>query len=140
MQINLSKNYLLVAVFFIIFLYAFSFGPIVGMDVDKYGQMSPCPFSMATSICTMTFLEHLNLWQSMFTATSDNNIDMLVASGLIIFAVFLTLKYLEKDRGKELLAYKLYTHEHQKSFVSNKLIELFSRGILNPKIYALAAL
>lgn len=138
MRLRLSKTYLFVAVFSFVLLYAFSFGSVMGMNIDKHGQMSACPFSVATSICTMTFSEHLNLWQSMFNATLDNNAGLLITLGLIVIAVSLTLKYLEKDRGKELLAYKLYTYEYQKPPVFNKLIELFSRGILNPKIYALA--
>lgn len=140
MQINLSKTYLFVAILSLVLLYAFSFGPVMGMEMDKHGQMSPCPFSMVTAICTMTFSEHISLWQSMFTTTLNNSGGILAALGSIIFAFYLVLKYLEKDRDKDLIAYKFYTHEHQKSFAFNKLIELFSRGILNPKIYALATI
>lgn len=140
MHIGSAKIHLLTAVLLLVLLHAFSFGSIMGMETDKQGQMPACPFSMATSICTMTFTGHLNLWQSMFTANLNNNTGMLAVLGLIILAVSLALKYLEKDRGKELLAYKFYTYEHQKSSTFYKLIELFSRGILNPKIYALASL
>lgn len=137
MRMKLSKTYLFVAVLSLVLLYVFSFGPVMGMEVDKHGQMSSCPFTVSTSICTMTFSEHLNLWQSMLTVTL-NNIGLLTTLGLIIFAVSLALKYLEKDRDKELVAYKFYTREHQKRPTFNKLLELFSRGILNPKIYELA--
>lgn len=140
MRIGLSKTHLLAAVLLLVMLHAFSFGSVMGMETDKQGQMSSCPFTVSSSICTMGFSEHLSLWQRMFTATLDNNVGLLVALGLTVLAVSLVLKSLETDRHKEFIAYKFYKHEHQKSPVFNKLTELFSRGILNPKIYALATI
>lgn len=138
---NSSKTYLFAVVLSLVLFYSFSFGPVMGMEVDKHGQMSACPFTQASSICKMGVSEHLSLWQRMFTATLDNNAGLLVTIGLtVLFATSLALKFLEIDRHKELMAYKFYTYEHQKSSAFNKLIELFSQGILNPKIYALATL
>lgn len=122
------------------FLFLFSWGAVT-MPIDEMGNMFNCPFLItSSSICTMTFSEHLSLWRSMFIAALDNDAGILAALGLIILAVSLALRYLEADQDEKLAAYKFYIHEHQESSAFNKLIELFSRGILNPKIYSLAAL
>lgn len=139
MHIASVKTYLFIGILALVLLHAFSFGPAMGMETDKSGQMSACPFTEASSICKMGFSEHISLWQSMFTATLNSNAGILAIIGFIVLAVVLTLKYLVTDKDKELIAYKSYDRKRS-IFLPNKLIELFSKGILNPKIYALATL
>ncbi len=142
MKIRLTKNYIFITILVLVLLHTFSFGPVTGMEINKHGQMSACPFTMASSICAMGFSEHLNLWQSMFVATVNNNVNLLVLAlvGMIISALSLTLKYLAIDLNRQIVAYQFYARQHSKNCTFNKLLELFSRGILNPKVYELVAL
>lgn len=140
MIVSSPKTYLFVAILSLVLLSAFSFGPIMGMETDKDGQMSSCPFSEASSICKMGFSEHIGLWQSMFTAVVNNNASILALASMVILGMFATLKYMEVSQDKKFAVFKSYVYERQKTFTSNKLLELFSRGILNPKIYELAAI
>lgn len=137
MHKGLVKTHLFVVILLLVLLHTFSFGVAMGMETDKQGQMSDCPFTMTSSLCKMNFSEHLSLWKSIFTTTVENYTGILAILGFIVLT--LGLKYLATDQDKKFTAYNFYDYEHQ-SFVPNKLVELFSKGILNPKIYSFATL
>ncbi len=140
MIVSSPKKYVFATILSLVLLGTLSFGSFVGMERDEHGQMSACPFTATSSICTMSFSEHLSSWQGMFAATVDNSARLLAVVGFMLLVVVLASEYLKADRYKDSHAYKYYAHERQKTFTSNKLLELFSRGILNPKIYELAVI
>lgn len=139
MDLGLTKTRVLAIILALGILYILSFGILIGRETDSPGIMVACPFTTASSLCTMNFSEHLNMWQSMFTATLDSGALLLVI-GLMVLAFSVTFKSLDTSRDKEFKTYKFYSHRQSKSPSFNKLLELFSQGILNPKIYELAAL
>lgn len=137
MGLRLTKTQVLSAILALGILYILSFGILMGMETDNHGHMAACPFTMTSSLCTMSFSEHLNMWQNMFTATLDNGTLLLIV-GLIVLAFSIAFKHLDTSQDQELKGYRFYTHKHSKPPTFNKLLELFSQGILNPKIYSLA--
>lgn len=139
MRIGLTKTYVIVAILSLGILYALSFGVLMGMETDSHGQMTACPFTKLPSICIMGFSEHIGMWQSVFTATLDNSVLLGILS-LIVLALSSVLKYLDTSQDREFKEYKLYSHTHSNNSTFNKLLELFSGGILNPKIYELVAI
>lgn len=139
MGLGLTKTYVLVVILSLGILSALSFGVLVGMETNGHGQMAACPFTMVSSLCTMSFSEHLSLWQSMFTANLDNGALLLIL-GFIFLAFSVAFKHLDTSQGQELKSYRFYVYKHSKNPTFDKLLELFSQGILNPKIYDLATL
>ncbi|MDP3763615.1 MAG: hypothetical protein Q8Q92_03125 [bacterium] len=135
MNMSRAKTYVFAVVLSLVLLNTLAFGSSIGMETDQHGRMSSCPFTMASPICAMSFSEHISLWQSIFTAVVDTNAGVLALVSMVILAIFITSKYLKANKDKKFVAYKFYAHERQQTFTSNKLLELFSRGILNPKIY-----
>lgn len=139
MALGLTKTYLIVAILFLGILSAFSFSVLMGMETDRHGQMAACPFTLSSSICTMGFSEHLSMWQSMFAATLNHRV-LFAVVGLIILLVLFAFRYFNTVQDQRFKAFKLYTDEHSNNPIFNKLLELFSGGILNSKIYELVIL
>lgn len=81
---------------------------------------SNCPFMQNEfSICSMTFLDHINTWKSMFTFDLFNL--LVVISGAVFFIIVLYEKqpYLKRRR------------ESMPTFLEL----MYSNGILNPKLF-----
>ena len=107
------------------------FAMTMGMD----GKMSAadCPFM---SICTMSPLEHIATWQSMFASIPPQQSSTLA----LLFVISITLAGLfwityifpllenQKHRPRN-----YYTEEY--ILVPIPVQELFSSGILNPKLF-----
>ena len=87
--------------------------------------------------CSMTLSEHLALWQS--ALTSDFNLNVLsfligiVVALSIIFSIF-TLVFFADSGG--ITRYRNYLKEHPAIKSYNYLLRIFSRGILQPKLFA----
>ena len=114
-------------------------GPMqaMSMPVDQSGQMTGCMFS-GTAICTMTPLEHLAAWQSMFSATISNatSIFLLLLLLALVLFVHIVWRLPFKDQLDWLaVRQRLYSRRSLAFAYTNPLQEAFSRGILNPKVY-----
>lgn len=108
-----------------------------GMEMNEKGQMSVCPFSGQAAICTMTFAEHLSIWQAMFTAIPQK---ASLFSILILTLAFALASLIFRERFGLFWAglsscLKLYLKRSSIFAFSNHLKESFSQGILNPKIF-----
>lgn len=139
MGLDLTKTRVSATILVLGILYILSFGILMGMETDRHGDMATCPLTVASSLCRMNFSEHLSMWQSMFTATLDNGTLLLIV-GLLVLAIALAFKSLDTYQDQKFKSYQFYSYKHQKNLVFNKFLELFSQGILNPKIYSLATL
>lgn len=113
-----------------------------GMTMNEKGQMSACPFSGQAAICTMTFAEHLNIWQAMFTATPQKTsfFNFLILTLAFALASIIFRERLRLFLGS--LTFRWRLHLKRNSFFQffDHLKEAFSQGILNPKIYESATL
>lgn len=131
----------------VMFLLVAVFGPFstLGMEMREDGTMGGCLFTMGTAaeICPMTALDHISAWQQLFISTSEKASSILLLFALLAIATVFYV-YNKKWRWEELqrnfLVLKLYLKRHASLPTYDTLRELFSRGILNPKIYDSAAI
>ena len=123
---------------FIAFLWVAFLGmswTIMGMEMDKNGQMGGCPFLGFTAVCKMSPLEHIVSWQKMFTALPLKNISILTTLLLLaIFSVFFLQDLWSKN---SLQAISIHSQRFRYGIyvIRHKLKEAFSNGILNPKVF-----
>lgn len=105
---------------------------IGNMDMPMPG----CPFMNESAVlCTMDPIQHLTAWQHMFTATPVVEA-MLLLSLIIALALARTelLSWLWKIPELELSYRRTITPDETYSS-TNYLQEIFSQGILNPKLF-----
>ena len=105
----------------------------LGMAMRADGTMSNCLFGHDMGFCPMSLFEHIDVWQSMFIVILPV---IVIFSSLLLNSFFTFL-------NKELIVFiklllKLYQKYKPDIPLFDYLKELFSQGILNPKIYALA--
>ena len=112
----------------------FAFGPFVGMKMNSNGEMDGCPFSMS-AICPMGLFEHIGNWQSLFMVTIQKMITLL---SFIAFALILLTRYRNSHKPPDIATqtHSLYWYHNPEIRIFNYLKEMFSQGILNPRIYA----
>ena len=120
-----------------IFIMVMVFGlPQIGMDTG--GTTMRCPFSgHSMSICSMNPLEHIEEWQSMFTALPSKDILLLILSIFLTILALLGLKYFKEISLSNLLRLETGADSFYLRTVPipNSLQEAFSQGILNPKLF-----
>ncbi len=107
-----------------------------GMEMNGRGQMSGCFFDGYAKICAMTLSEHIKTWQNVFTAIPSKTTHLAFAFLLLGFTcigAFMGRRYL-LDREK-LLSQNHCPIHNLDSPIFNFLKELFSQGILNPRVY-----
>lgn len=109
-----------------------------GMPTNADGQMENCPFMNmggGSVVCKMTPFEHMATWQSMFTSLPLKDIFVLASLLLlVVVAVFLTKK-LWGSHELELVSLHRQRFRDKTFFAHSPLLEAFSNGILNPKLF-----
>lgn len=120
----------------------FGLGHMSGMEANKDGNMEGCIFTGKTMLCKMGIVEHISLWQGMFTAMPQESLLFMALLILLVAVIFVTKNFLAPPRlsNSEALAKRLYLKEHPNLSLFNPLKEAFSQGILNPKIHDFATL
>lgn len=115
----------------------FGLGYMSGMTANESGDMAGCIFTGKTMLCKMSVVEHISLWQNMFTAIPRESLTLLALLVLSMAAIFVIKDVLAPLRSSkdETLEKRLYLREHPDLLLFNPLKEAFSQGILNPKIY-----
>ena len=106
----------------------------LGMDSKMTGgQMGPCPFMPGVAICNMSPLQHVAAAQAMFNVLPQQNDILLLLLSLlasIIAAAVLSKSFLEPPKTI------LPRFVPRKEYVPfSPLLEAFSNGILNPKVF-----
>lgn len=124
------------------FLWAVFFGAShSAMAMEQYNdgtQMGSCLFDGTAKPCTMSFSQHLSSWQGLFTAVTPEKATALVLLALlaVIFAAALALhRYFTLPLKHVAYRWKLYIRQRSLLVIFNPLREVFSQGILNPKLY-----
>ena len=110
-------------------------GMSMAMGGDGTMQMTPCSMPGMTTLCTMNPLTHITEWQEMFVALPLN----IFAFAFLLFGISVAVVFswtwqehfsLKIQRGSRLLV-----RRNEQPDVSSPLQELFSNGILNPKLF-----
>lgn len=125
-------------------LAAFLFLGLLGMSYSNMSMgpdgsmtMTNCPLMTGQAVvCNMNLLQHIAAWQSMFVTTLQQNGSDLLA--LLLAALALTLIWTRLLRPKlqpePALAFAVIK-SREISLPSPLFQELFSSGILNPKLF-----
>lgn len=133
-KISLVVMIVLAALLSLFFVFLFT---DFGMMVNSDGLMGDCPFNPNGSLCTMNFQEHMNLWQSMFTALPQKT----TMVSLMLFAVWLLIttfvfKNLLLEHYKLLFSnYRLYTKQYSYISLIDPVKRAIYQGLITPKIF-----
>jgi len=104
-----------------------------GMDMS--GGMSDCPFmSHGEVLCPMNVADHIGAWQSVFQAVAPT-IVLLLAVALAVATVASVAPHLLLPRYKPIPIIRRRLRERTYTFSYRPLQELFSNGILHPKLF-----
>lgn len=108
----------------------------MAMGEDGNMTMSNCPFMSGQAVvCNMNPLEHIAAWQNMFTSIPQQD----VATLLLLLLASLALVFIWTGQKRSSVTDSLQTPQYVriKEYIpiANSLQELFSNGILNPKLY-----
>lgn len=102
----------------------------LGMAVHDGPGMPGCPLMPAQAvICTMTVTDHIAAWQGMFTGVPQAASFLLLA--LLAACVLHPLAFALARPP----SVRTVPRSHASRLLPSPLEELFSRGILNPKLY-----
>lgn len=107
-----------------------------GMDMSGEGGASGCPFmAHEETLCSMSIFDHLGAWQADFMAVVPTLTLLLgaVAAALVLLAVAPHLLFSDQ----KLLYQRRVLYKQPTRFLVpiRPLQELFSNGILNPKLF-----
>ncbi len=130
------KRETLGTILIIIFTVVTLFGLGLSMPVNLQGQMTGCALlENHNSICQMYPLEHVTAWQSKFLTTQNQDNILVLVALLAVGAALLSVGLL-KFNFSIYQVYRLYQKDHPDSSLFSYLTLVFSRGILQPKLYA----
>lgn len=125
-QSKSGKLFIFTAVFLVLFLGFLSFG-MVYMD----NSMSGCPLMPGMSICNMSPLEHVSVFQKMFTSVNFRGVLNILALTLLAFVFIYSKKLFSSPQDFKYSFVKI----NQKEIFVSYLEEAFSSGLLNPKTF-----
>ena len=104
-------------------------------QMDMHGGMSDCPFMAHEEvICPMNLADHIAAWKSAFLAVTPMLTLLLAMAGAVaIIASFSPHLFTSKRKPIPILHRQL--RERTYSFSYRPFQELFSNGILHPKVF-----
>jgi len=101
---------------------------------DNMG-MQNCPFMAHDSaLCTMDLTSHVNAWKTTFLAIIPTFNIVFIALGALIFIVSFTSYLFSKSRYPTKIIFNC-TQGYKNNFIYRPLQDLFSQGILHPKLF-----
>lgn len=120
------------------FFLASYFGAVtIDMPMNPDGTMSGCAMPGMATLCQMNPLEHVAIWQGMFTATANQN--DIFAILLILLSLALTALFIRSHGShatpKLLTLVPSFAYYKRYVPIGSPLQEAFSNGILHPKIF-----
>jgi hypothetical protein len=116
--------------FLLLGTFGFSHAGMTEMD----GQMVDCPFTPGVAICNMSPLEMISASQSLLTTLPQQQDTLSLLILLLAAALALAVFWRPFVSPRPEVSYVL-RQRREYIPVSNALQELFSNGILNPKLY-----
>lgn len=96
------------------------------------GAMASCPFSHGSAMCAMNAFEHISAWKTLFAGLPQKSAALL-AILIFTFVIAFFAPRRESPADKSLNAFRRFFLIFRPVF--DYLREIFSRGILHPKIY-----
>ena len=104
-------------------------------QMDMHGGMSDCPFMAHEEvICPMNLTDHIAAWKSAFLAVAPTLTLLFAVAGVALFiANFAPDFFTPKRKPIPILHRQL--RERTYSFACRPLQDLFSNGILHPKVF-----
>lgn len=120
------------------FLAAVTFSMTFGMQTDDHGSMSGCPFTRSEArVCPMGVIEHIAKWQQLFTAAFAQSGSPASMVFLLLIFILLAVFARVPNSAPPALALSPPVPKHKpETALFNHLATAFSRGILNPRLYA----
>lgn len=108
----------------------------MAMGPDGNMTMSNCPFMSGQAVvCNMNPLEHIAAWQSMFTTIPQQDTVAIILMLLAALAMTLLWTHLRRPSiGSTYAPTQLFIRSDYIP-LATPLQELFSNGILNPKLF-----
>lgn len=105
------------------------------MNMGMSDGMIGCTFmSHEETICPMNLADHFEAWKSVFISVVPTLILLIAIAGTVALIVVVAPNLLQKIQyGIPILHRRV--HERTYTFVSRSLQELFSNGILHPKLF-----
>lgn len=107
----------------------------MSMGKDMTGGMTDCPFmERGEVICPMNLADHIGAWKSAFLSTAPTLTLLLAVAGIAVFVASVAPNLLRKIQyasppSQRWLEVRTYTFSYR------PLQELFSNGILHPKLF-----
>jgi len=106
----------------------------MSMGMDMTSGMTNCPFmSRGEVVCPMNISDHLGAWKAMFVSTIPTVLFLL--AGALLVSAIATAPYLVASKIKRLIVYYLQPPIQTYTYCHRALQELFSSGILHPKLF-----
>lgn len=107
-------------------------------DMSMANHMLGCPMVMETGIvCQMDFNEHISVWSTLSLATPLLLLMLFLLPLSRIWVIACSILFNQVSLAWKLLALSLY-QKQVPSYTVRGFQELFSSGILHPKLYHLA--
>lgn len=134
----IKKEKIFVSLILFTFVSVGILGMNIGMAKDRDGNMRGCLFGMRqAAICQMNVAEHMVKWQQGRMGITKN-VRLLLVTLLSVLVILPYLgKILKKPRANFVIAKLRYYKKQEHVFkLFQYLLVAFSRGILNPRIYA----
>lgn len=104
-----------------------------GMDMTS--SMSGCPFMAHDEVlCPMDLADHIGFWKSVFLAVAPTIVLLLAAAGAVVL-VLSVAPHLFSSRYKPILILGRQLRERTYTFSYRPFQDLFSDGILHPKLF-----
>lgn len=111
------------------------FGMAMEMDMDGNMTMTNCYMPGMTAVCNMSALEHIAGWQGMFTSLLSQNLALALL--FLVLAVVLGFVWLRQAYSPPQRVRTSFRFSRRREYIPlhSSLQELFSNGILNPKVF-----
>ena len=107
----------------------------MSMGMGMSGGMTDCPFvEHGEVICPMNLTDHMEAWKSVFLSVVPTLTLLLAAAGVAIFVVTVAPNLLQNTRYLQ-PTLTIWSRPKTYTFSYRPLQELFSNGILHPKLF-----
>lgn len=105
-----------------------------GMNMDIQGGMADCPFmEHGEVICSMDVVSHIGAWKAAFTSVLPIIVTLVLVAGAV--ALYTSSPFIFPTRGKPIPIRFSVLRTRTYSYSYRPLQELFSNGILHPKLF-----
>lgn len=135
MIINIMKKVVSIAILavFLGALFTSLFHMSFGMDMA--GGMMDCPFmEHGEVICPMNLADHVGAWKAAFVSVAPADESLLLAAGVVLFTASIP-PFLIIRKWKLIPVHLNSLRTKAYAFSRRPLQELFSNGILHPKLF-----